>query len=413
MKVLDEVTNTKNIPHLIPNSKQTERNLLSIFMALLEHVPVVRGNFLAMCGWGAGRTGSYTSLMETNFQSSKLPDFRPDGLIVSQRGSSSWSAFIEAKAEAKAIRPDQIQNYLDLASSLDVDAVITISNEFALSPDDIPYFIAANKRRKKDIYHFAWADIRTFLELELHSADLNTTEQGLLREVLAFLWRKNVGVSTFDQMPQEWSKFVQSSGIGIGFSSKTPGITEIVHGWQQERRDLGSKLVHMLMEDVEIRHPDGARLNADERLKADRKQLAENYILNSEYFIKSSRMTICASADLASCRMSVSCELPPPPDKKARAVVTWAETTLLELELSEGSVRFGWKGRNNDYGNSIENFLKSPEEAIGQQKDAPKFVEFCCMSQSVRRFKSRKFFVEDFEGLVMQFVGKLRGGGLI
>ena len=102
--------------------------------------------------------------MEVQYTSAKFPDCRPDGLLAANRGTTNWAAFIEAKSATSRIRPEQILDYIELASQLDVDSIITFSNEFARSPEELPYHIAGNRLRKRSIYHFAWADIRTFLE---------------------------------------------------------------------------------------------------------------------------------------------------------------------------------------------------------------------------------------------------------
>lgn len=155
MKAVTELSSSENTPRLIPVSKQTERRLLSVFMALLDLIPSIRADFLAKCGFGAGKTSTMQSYMEVSYSSPRLADVRPDGLIACKRGNTTWGAFIEAKAEGKTIRPEQIQDYADLAASLDLDAIITISNEFAVSPSELPYHVAASKRRKREIYHFA------------------------------------------------------------------------------------------------------------------------------------------------------------------------------------------------------------------------------------------------------------------
>ena len=151
MKSIDELVSSKNKPRLVPTFKQQERNLLSVFMTLLELVPHIRGEFLKLCGYPSGKTCNFQSHMEVTYSGSKMPDVRPDGLFACQRGTSEWAAFIEAKAGKSPIRPEQIIDYLGLAAQVDVATVITISNEFARTPTELPYHVATNKRRKCDI----------------------------------------------------------------------------------------------------------------------------------------------------------------------------------------------------------------------------------------------------------------------
>ena len=92
--------------------------------------------------------------------------------------------FVEAKA-ASSIRSEQIIDYIELATTVGVDTIITISNEFARLPEELPYHIAGSKRRKFDIFHFAWADIRTFLALQINHQDLGEVEEKVLIECLS------------------------------------------------------------------------------------------------------------------------------------------------------------------------------------------------------------------------------------
>jgi len=244
MKCLNELSPTCKKPNLMDKAKKPERTLLSVFMRLLELIPELRADFLSQCGYNSGRTCAYDSYMEVSFPSSRIPDHRPDGLITCKRGTSEWTAFIEAKAGKSEIRSEQIQDYAHLASLLDIDCIISISNEFARNASELPYHIAGNKRRKKEIRHFAWAELRAMIDRFADDPSLDVMSREVLQDAATFLWDVASGILTFDQMPKEWGEFVQSSGVGVGFSSKTPGITEIVHGWHQERRDLRSKVAH-------------------------------------------------------------------------------------------------------------------------------------------------------------------------
>jgi len=414
VKAVDELAqNEDSFPRLIPVSKQTERRLLSVFMSLLDLVPVIRAEFLAMCGYGAGKTSSTQSFMEVSYSSPRLSDVRPDGLIACQRGSTKWQAFVEAKAEKKGIRPEQIADYAELAAALDVDAIITISNEFAFSPTELPYHLAAAKRRKRDIYHFAWADIRTFLEGFRNDEKLTPLERALLSECLRYFWEPGTGVLTYDSMPESWPKFVEAAGVALGFGTKTPGITEIVHGWQQERRDLCSKLTHMTGHDVRLRHLAGARATPEERLSHDRKALAGEYTLTAAYSIPKGKATLTTVTELQSRRINVTLDIPPPENKKARASVSWLISSTESDCWNCRNVLFDWKGHGEKQAHSIAALRDYPDVAFEGQKDAPKSIRIMHSLHDVRRFKSRKKFIEDVEEATTKMMQEALAAGLI
>lgn len=98
MKSINELKGGANKPRLVPTFRQQERNLLSVFMTLLELVPHIRGEFLKLCEYSSGKTCNFQSHMEVSYNGPKMPDVRPDGLLACQRGTTEWAAFIEAKA---------------------------------------------------------------------------------------------------------------------------------------------------------------------------------------------------------------------------------------------------------------------------------------------------------------------------
>ena len=414
MKEIEELSSQSNKPKLIPHFKKTERRLLSVFMAALEIVPEFRAVFLERCEYGSGRSCNYQSFMEPHYPAAQYSDARPDGLIICTRGSAKWSAFIEAKAEKFTIKPEQILGYTELAGKLGVDAVICISNEFASSPAELPYHLDVRKRKGKDVLHFSWAEVRTFMELFWDSdKKCNETERVVIRHCLDYFWYEESGISTYDLMPNEWPNFVESAATSLGFTTKTPGITEIVHGWQQERRDLGAKLIYGTKRHVEMRHSAGIRASAEDRVKHDKRELADNYQLDANYYFKETQATIRVLASLKSCHLSAAIDVQPPSGKKARASVSWAVEICEMMDLNDGKISFNWKGRNADVTMTILDFLQDSDRAHDGNKDAPKNIRIITESHNVRRFKSRKLFIEDLEAVVLALAERSEKAGLI
>lgn len=402
MKSVEELSSRKTKPKLIANFKQQERNLLSVFMSALEIIPEYRGAFLLRCGYRSGKTCQYESFMEAQYKSPKLPDVRPDGLLTCKRGSQQWAAYVEAKSGDSAIRPDQIQSYAELAKELDVVAVISISNEFALNPTELPYHLGLRQMKGRDVFHFAWSEMRTFTEIFVEeNANLNYTEVLLLKHCLDFFWDEKSGIQTYDSMPKEWPNFVQSAGTELGFTTKTPGITEIVHGWQQERRDLSAKILNETKLPISLRHDAGVRADQEQRLKHDRKELAERYVLTANYWSKKNDGKIRVLANLKSCQLSVSLEFVSPADKKAKATVNWLAKLLADVESPNSIISFDWKGRGSDATMKLTDFLADSERVAEGQQDAPKSIRIIQEVQDVRRFKSRTRFIQDLENTTL------------
>jgi len=399
-------------PKLIPTFKQPERQLLSVFFALMEGSKAFRTRFLAACGYKAGKTASFMSAMEPQYEKAKYPEVRPDGLLSCKRGSSHWAAFVEAKCDKNPIRSEQIQNYLELAKMLSVDTVISISNEFARLPEDPPYFIARKFTKTVKLLHFAWADVRTMLNFTLaEEFDLEHSERFLLQQGAEFFWTDKSGISTYDAMPENWKAFVEASGTSLGFGQNQKGLAEIVHGWQQERRDLASKLANQTMQAIDLRHHSGVRLDDEGRLKADRKLLADDYRLGALYLLKDSKTEVDVLVSLRSCRIEVAFGISLPEGKGARACISWLSKQLKSAGMGDAILSIDWPGHAEDSTLTVEDFINDPDGVLAGQKSAPKSAKLIFGHQDTRRFKSRKFFIADLENLILSSLSRTMGAG--
>ena len=408
MKYLEPFANNPNTPRLIPNSKQPERKLLSVFLALLGMSVSARETILKNCGYNSGRSCLFQSAMEVSFKSSMVSDVRPDGLIVCTRGKAQWAAFVEAKAEKNAIRSDQIHSYLDLAKQTGVGAVITISNEFARTPDSPPYHLDAKKTRNTNVFHFAWADIRTSLEMLRVHGGLEAVELALVKECLDFFWDERSGVATYDAMPEVWPAFVEAASTTLGFNANVKGLTEVVYGWQQERRDLCSKLIHFSGVEVELRHVAGVRADDAARTKVDRQMLADDYTMSAHYHFKAQKLTAEVLLDLRACRMTAGLDIPLPENKGAKATVAWLAKVLGGQPLADASICIDWPGRGVSSLLTVDAFLREPEYYVEGQKLPPKGVKLMVSRHGVRTFKSRKKVISDVEAMVLELVSYAR-----
>ena len=418
MRALDNLASNNNRPLLIPANGKTERKLLSVFMAILEIVPEFRGKILKLCDYPSGKTCKYESHMEPQYDSPSLylnkksqetKKLRPDGLIICQRGSKHWSAFIEAKSDINKIRSEQVLDYADLASKLDIDAIISISNEFALNPKELPYHLAGNKRRKREIFHLSWSEIRTCLGMFLGSSNsCNDAEKQVLHHALSFMLDDKSGVKTYDMMPEGWAKFVESASTELGFSTNTQGVMDIIHGWQQERRDLCAKLNGIISEGVELRHPSGARSTPKECIDYDKKLLANEYKLKAGYYFKLSKTHFTITSDLNACRNRFALKIGPPKGKKAKATITWICEKLSKLDADRYSIRLSWTGRSGDSTIKLGDLINQPEVGYLNQKETPKSISIITRDRNVRRFKSRKQFIEDLEKNAIQLIKDIR-----
>jgi len=139
---LPEYLKSGEVARLFPVIAETgkEQRAASIFLSVLSAVPPFAEVVLAQIGQRIGsRTtvNTYTEIAFRNEDKSMRRD-RSDGLVEVLSGSRKWSALLEAKIGTSTLDGGQIERYVKLAKDNSVDAVITVSNEFAALPTHHP-----------------------------------------------------------------------------------------------------------------------------------------------------------------------------------------------------------------------------------------------------------------------------------
>jgi hypothetical protein len=383
---------------LIPNHKKVERRLLSILMGAMEIVPELRGKILQEAGYGSGKTAQYLSFMEPEFSGINLPSGRPDGIVVCERGKSTWSAFFEAKSESNLIKGEQIVEYAELAAHLGVDAIITLSNEHALTPDDLPYHVKASRLKKRRVVHLSWSTIAVKIELLLsQERTLPVAELKVLQEVLRYMTTSGSGVQTFDQMPPSWSDFVTQSNAPHGLNKNTQGVRETVTAWQQERRDLYLKLLSKVGGAVDLWFDRKSKNDPAIRDANDIDRLVTDYELHACYVFTSTKVDMFVTANLRSCLTRVVAVIKPPAGKQAKGVVSWLLNSLSNCPNGNLDIHFDWPREKNDIFTTLDELRKTPEIGSQTLNSAPPEIRLSLSTQAVRSFKSRKKFVEELE----------------
>lgn len=242
-------------PVLADTSK--EGRSLSILLSCIENVREFGSALMAGLDQRVGARSHIHTYTEVVLQKA-APDrkCRPDGLITLRNGSNQWTALIEAKVGNSDLTGDQVEAYLELAKINGIDALITISNQFAPLPTHHPLQLSASARRKIGVYHWSWQHVLTEATLLLANEEVTDRDQRvILNEMVRFLSHPSAGVRSFDQMPAAWSTMVAAVQAGGTVSPNSPDAREVIGAWHQEVRDLSLILSRWLGRDVDIRIP--------------------------------------------------------------------------------------------------------------------------------------------------------------
>lgn len=191
-------------------------------------------------------------------------------------GSNIWTALVEAKIGRADIDADQVTRYLQLARDNDLDAVITISNQFVARADHSPVNIPKVSFRKINLFHWSWNFILTEAILQQTQGLISDPEQAfILREFIRFLSHKSIDVAGFDRMPGEWPSLNTLVKTGGALKWNAPEVEAVVSAWHQETRDLALRMSRHLASSCALRLPRVHERDAAQRLRDDCHQLAE------------------------------------------------------------------------------------------------------------------------------------------
>ncbi|MCA9224374.1 MAG: hypothetical protein KDA47_02140, partial [Planctomycetales bacterium] len=345
---------TGEMARLLPVVPEThkEQRATSILLATLSVVPALTSEVLGVIGKKVGARSTidaYTEVVFTNGLEKSV--FRPDGLLVIDQGKpKEWKALIESKIGRTPLEEDQIRSYLAVAKANGVDAVITISNQFAALPTHHPIKVPKSAIKAVNLYHWSWMFLLTQSILFLKNSNEATGDQKfILSEVVRYLEHDKTGVSSFDRMAPEWRDLVTQVQSGAQLKKNCAEVTACIGSWHQEERDLCLIMSRKIACPVSVRL---SRLHIGDPIKRvadDIDKLVKNSILECSLEVPDAAAHLDVKADLK--RRSISCamRLSAPKDKvHAPARINWLLRQISHVDPSDVFVRAQWPGRIQD-----------------------------------------------------------------
>jgi len=392
-------------PVLADTSK--EGRTLSILLACIENVDEFGRALMADLNQRAGaraRIETYTEVVLKNASGDQ--SFRPDGLIVLTVGSKQWTALVEAKVGNSDLDVAQVESYLDVAKQNGVDALVTISNQFAPLPSQHPVAVSAVSRRKAGLFHWSWMSILTTADLLKNNEGVEDGDQRvILNEMVRFLGHPSAGVKGFEQMPACWTDLVSSTQAGGVIASNSADAHELLDAWYQEARDLSLILSRQVGREVRIRVPRAHEEDPSLRRKADLQTLTEDKEIVASLLVPDAAAPIEVCANLQTRTVAVSMKLAAPGDRQStKGRLSWLLKQLQKSDPIGIHVRVNWPGR----GGSTQHPLVSLRDGTSSPADdRPDSVatsfEILLVRELGARFAQRRNFVLDVQKAVPEF----------
>lgn len=407
MTSLPDFLESGEIARLIPviADSRREQRVVAVFLATLSAVPDFAEPLLSNVGVRLGKRSVIDTYTEVVLKGQANAKYRPDGLIVVSSGNKSWKALVEAKIGSSSLEEEQVHQYLQLARNSDIDAVITLSNQFVARAAHSPIKAPKTLTKKVNLLHWSWKTILTeAVLLQTREAVRDPDQAFILREFVRFLSHDAVGVTGFDRMPSQWRDtitLVKSGGV-IGRTSHE--AEALVSAWYQETRDLALRMSQHLATEVDVKLSRAHVADADQRLRDDCAKLAGGNKLEVEYEIPNAASPLSVTADLVSQTIRVGMEVGAPQDKqRGLSRVNWLLRQLRLANDDRHFVRISWPSRAQDAVCRLTELRDDPKAIVENAPLPPKSFEVFFLSDDTRRFSGRKTFIEEIEKVVPRF----------
>lgn len=396
------------LPRLIPtvSDSSREKRVLSVFFSAMMSVDAFRSTMLESLGHRVGTRSTVTAFVEPVFKGKDVGKDRPDGLLVLNTGRRQWTALVEAKIGNAGLDRDQVAKYIGYARDFQIDAVITLSNQFVALPDHYPFQFPKSVSRGVALFHWSWMFVVTQASLLLTSNAVQQPDQRyLLNETLRYWKHDSSGISSFDRMNREWRELVDKVRNKASLNRTMPEVENSVAAWHQEVRDLSLLISRRMGRPVAARLSRAHRADPILRLKDDSDYLIKEKCLCCELDIPGAAAPLTVQVDLASRTIRCSMRLQAPADRKRSSARTnWLVRQLTKSDGAGVYVKAFRRGRAEET-EALLTDLREDADLLdsSNSETVPIAYEIFAIEELGGRFAGNKIFIDTLEQVVPAF----------
>jgi len=333
---------------------------------------------------------------------------RPDGLVIIDTGRGQWKAIIEAKIGTAELNPEQVKEYIAIAKKNNIDAVITISNQYSALPTHHPVALKKSETKGVELYHWSWMFILTEAILLLKSIGVEDVDQRfILSEMVRYFDHDKVGVSSFGQMNAEWKDVTGKVKNGAELSKNSTEVENTIGSWHQEARDLCLIMSRKLAVPVSSRLSRKHKSSPIDRIKDDCDLLVSEKKLLCELDVPDAASTLTVSADLMRRTIGCSMRVQAPKDKqRATAKLNWLLRQLKDIvDVGDVYIKVLAQGRSSNLQESLARVRENPNSILMSEgtEIQPLGFDVVMIRDIAGKFSGRTTFIEELESLVTDF----------
>ncbi|MEU3445674.1 TerD family protein [Streptomyces thermolilacinus] len=309
----------------LKSDRERETRATSVLLSVMAQVPEFGRRLTAGYGAPAGRMETFT---EVSLPHGETPR-RPDGVIRVERAGRLWTALVETKTNGNALKPEQVQAYMDIAARRGYEAVLTLSNDVALEGSPLVEVRTDGRRKHKvALWHLSWAEVAHQAQMLIrHEGVGDAAHAWLLQELLHYLQHENSGCHGFQNMGAAWvpvRRAIDEETLCQG----DPRALEVVESWERLVRQvclrLGGELGQKALPVQRTRR--GTDPRARREALADR--LCADGRLHAEVRVDGTPGVLALVADLRTQKLRTSIEVDVP---EQGYPLSWAKRLIRQL----------------------------------------------------------------------------------
>ncbi len=388
---------------LIPALKTgDEMALTSIFLSALKLIKEFRISVFKDIKFP--RSGKFLYLTEVSIP--ELSKSRIDGMIICiKAGKVCDAAIFEMKKENNLLDKKQIKEYIDFALKLKIPRLITVSNQFVSSPDQLPIDIKHSK--KIELYHFSWTSILTKGHILLFNNDTNIEDQDqvqIMKEVLHYFEADKSGVKNYSKMRDEWKTLTENISAHKPMKENNQVLEKAILSWYEEEKDMSLQMSKQLGVNVKSKN------RTKDSINSDIKYVLKHKAIQTIISVKNAVSDILIKADFEKKNILMSVTMDPPETATNHGKATWL-IKQLESGKKKNEEAF-FKNAKKVYISCYIKYTRIPiTYSLSEvsklkdihKKDEIKNFKIYVVKDLGRLFASTKGFVTSIEQLLVEF----------
>jgi hypothetical protein len=327
----------------------------------------------------------------------------PDGAIVCERGSKRWTCLVEVKTAGAELRPEQVNDYLDVVRDKGFDGVLTISNQITASSAESPVQVDGRKLRKASLWHLSWWRILTEAVVQSRYRGISDPDQAwILGELIAYLEHPASGAGGFEDMGDKWVAVRKAAHDGT-LRTGDADARVVAERWEQFTQYLCLGLSQDLGRTVQSLRPrkQTAAMRVDELVKA----LASDGELTATLRVPDAVGDLELRADLRARQTLTSVTLEAPSEMRAKPRLSWLIRQLadapddLRVEVAYPNARDTTSALLCDVRDDVDRLLYGPDP----KRPPRRFTLTLSRPMGQKRGKAEGSFVRETRAQIFSF----------